>query len=83
MLENNDISMENKNNISFNITSELYNSEMDKNKSYIENEENFPRKSKTNYIRSNRILRRRIIGHAKRQAIENKEEDKNIIDNFS
>ena len=81
ILENNDISMENKNNISFNINSELYNSEIDKNKSYIENKSDFPRKSKTKFIRSNKALRRRIIGYEKRQAIEDKDYDKNIIDN--
>ena len=91
-LENNDISMENKKNISFNISSELYNSENDKNKSSIENESNFPRKSKTNYIKSNRILKRKIIGYEKRKMSENdkdksfeeyeKDDNKNISDDY-
>ena len=70
-LENNDISMENRNNISFNLNSELYNPES-----------NFPRKSKTNYIKSNRVLRRRIIGFERGHIIENKEDNKNINDDY-
>ena len=66
--------MENKNNISFNINSELYISEIDKNKSSIEDESNFPRKTKSNYIKSNRVLKRKIIAYEKRELNENKED---------
>ena len=66
--------MENKNNISFNINSELYISEIDKNKSSIEDEPNFPRKTKSNYIKSNKALKRKIIGYEKRELNENKED---------
>ena len=73
-LDNNDISMENKNNISLNINSELYNSEIDKNNISIEDEPNFPRKTKSNYIKSNRVLKRKIIAYEKRELNENKED---------
>ena len=66
--------MENKNNISLNINSELYNSEIDKNKISIEDEPNFPRKTKSNYIKSNKALKRKIIGYEKRELNENKED---------
>ena len=73
-LDNNDISMENKNNISLNINSELYNSEIDKNEISIEDEPNFPRKTKSNYIKSNRVLKRKIIAYEKRELNENKQD---------
>ena len=72
-LNNKEISKETKNNISFNINSE-FNSEIDKNESYIENEPNFPRKTKSSFIKSNRILKRKIIGFEKRELNDNKED---------
>ena len=66
--------MENKNNISLNINSELYNSEIDKNEISIEDEPNFPRKTKSNYIKSNRVLKRKIIAYEKRELNENKQD---------
>ena len=90
-LENNYISGEKNNNIVINITKELYNFKIDKNKNNIENESKIPRKSKTIFKRTNRVLRRRIISYENRQINENKkdksfedydEDDKNTNDDY-
>ena len=60
--ENNDITLENNNNITYNLPCPLNNSEPNKNKKEEESDD-YPRKTKTNYIKSNSTLKRRIIGY--------------------
>ena len=57
-----------KNNLSYNITSGINHSEL--NKTSKEDETSFIRKSKTNKIKSNTILKRKIIGYEKAQMNE-------------
>ena len=63
---NNDITLENNNNISYNLPCPLNNSEPNKNNKEEESDE-YPRKSRTNYIKSNTTLKRRIIGYDKQK----------------
>ena len=63
---NNDITLENNNNISYNLPCPLNNSEPNKNNKEEESDE-YPRKSRTNYIKSNTTLKRRIIGYHKQK----------------
>ena len=70
--EYNDISIDN-NNISYNKTTEINNSITNKNN--IKDESHFPKKSKTNNIKSNTTLKRRIIGYDKNKLNEMKIEN--------